>query len=138
MWWFAAECLCFTECFFLVCNVFSALGKEFVCLVPLFYRVCFFAALSKELVCQVLDRMHLANIFAPGTSAVSDNEIRDEDNADCESVSTYIRKCAMRKSKALQTNWKFHITLANHILDLEILFVRMNNQLCQVEKSGSL
>ena len=52
-------------------SVFLALGKEFVCRVPLFFPSLCFAALDKELVCRVPDRMHSANIFALDKSVVS-------------------------------------------------------------------
>ena len=59
MWRFFAKCLCFAECFFLICRVvfFQHSAKSLVCRVPLFCRVWFL--------------QHSANILALGKSSVS-------------------------------------------------------------------
>ena len=71
-WRFFAECLCFAECFFLVCRVFFFSARQRVCLPSaIILPSIFFAALDKELVCRVADRMHSANIYALSKYAIS-------------------------------------------------------------------
>ena len=74
-WQFFAECLCFAECFFLVCRVFFFSTRQRVCLPSaIILPSVFFAALGKELVCRVPDRIHSTNIFALSKSAISSGE----------------------------------------------------------------